>query len=51
MTTKVKVGGKLYEKCPEDGCTIIDEKFYNEISKYILSWTNEGYVKILHWVS
>jgi hypothetical protein len=43
---KLKVGGKLYRLCPEDGCTIIDKKYYEDLKDQYFLWTQYGYVCI-----
>jgi len=44
---KIKINTKLYDLCPEDGCTIVDEKYYEHIKSNILTWTTDGYVMIM----
>lgn len=43
---KLKVLGKLYPLCPEDGCVIIDSKYYDILKDKPIRWDQYGYARI-----
>jgi hypothetical protein len=44
---KIKITGKTYEKCPEDGCVIVNKKHYEALKNSIINWKPDGYAQII----
>jgi hypothetical protein len=43
---KIKVSGKTYATCSEDGCTIVNAKHYEALKDSSISWRKDGYLQI-----